>query len=87
MTVKYSKYLKTNNVIPLYFIFSKVNWYFGEMNKNKCLTVVSTNESKELIKTYEELWSKFRGLIRPITKNSEDYDEKYMEIKFNSDEE
>ena len=31
--------------------------------------------------------SKFRGLIRPITKNSEDYDEKYMEIKFNSDEE
>ena len=87
MTVKYSKYLKTNNVIPLYFIFSKVNWYFGEMNKNKCLTVVPTNESKELIKTYEELWSKFRGLIRPITKNSEDYDEKYMEIKFNSDEE
>ena len=25
--------------------------------------------------------------IRPITKNSDDYDEKYMKIKFNSDNE
>ena len=28
---------------------------------------------------------KFRHLIRSITKNSDDYDEKYMKIKFNSD--
>ena len=37
-------------------------------------------------KKYEELWSKFRDLIRSITKNPDDYDEKYMKIKFNSDE-
>ena len=30
--------------------------------------------------------SKIRDLIRLITKNSEDYDEKYMKIKFNSND-
>ena len=29
---------------------------------------------------------KFRDLIRSITKNSDDYDEKYINIEFNSDE-
>ena len=33
------------------------------------------------------MWSKIRDLIRSITKNSNDYDEKYMKIKFNSDNE
>ena len=35
----------------------------------------------------EELWSKIRDLIRLIIKNSDDYDENYMKIKFNSDDE
>ena len=50
------------------------------------LTVVPINESKEKIKKYEELWSKIRDLIRSIIKNSDDYDEKYMKVKFNSDD-
>ena len=33
------------------------------------------------------MWSKIRDLIRSITKNSDDYDAKYMKIKFNSDDE
>ena len=33
------------------------------------------------------MWSKIRDLIRPITKKSDDYDEKYIKIKFNSDDE
>ena len=45
------------------------------------LTVVRTNESKE--KKYEELRIKIRDLIRSVTKNLNDYDEKYLEIKFN----
>ena len=49
--------------------------------------LVPTNEGKEKIKKYEELWSKMRNLIRSITKNLDDFDEKYMKIKFNSDEE
>ena len=46
-----------------------MNGYFEEINENK----------------YEELWSKIRDLIKLITKNSDDYDEKYMKTKFNSD--
>ena len=37
-------------------------------------------------KKYEELWNKIRDLIRSITKNLNDYDEKYMKIKFDSDD-
>ena len=36
---------------------------------------------------YEELLSKIRDLIRLITKNLDHYDEKYMKIKFSSDDE
>ena len=85
VTIKDSKYAKINSVNPLYLIFSKVNGYFEEINGNKYLTLVPTNENKE--KKYEELWSKIRDLIRSITKNSDDYDEKYMKIKFNLDDE
>ena len=37
----------------------------------------------------KELWIKIRDLIRSITKNSDDYDyeEKYIKIKFDSDNE
>ena len=40
-----------------------------------------------IIKKYEELWSKIRDLIRSITKHSDGNDEKYMKIKFISDDE
>ena len=50
------------------------------------MMLVPTNESKEIIKRYKELWSKIRDLIRSITKDSDDYDEKRMKIKFNSDD-
>ena len=61
--------------------------YFEEINKSKYLTLVPTNESKKKIKKHEELWSKIRYLICSITKNLDDYDEKYTKIKLNSDEE
>ena len=37
-------------------------------------------------KKYEELRIKIRDWIRSITKNLDHYDEKYMKIKFNSDD-
>ena len=40
--------------------------------------------AKKKFKEYEELWSKIRDLIILMTKNLDDYDEKYMKIKFNS---
>ena len=45
VTIK--KDLKIYSVNPLYLIFGKVNRYFEEINENKYLALVSTNESKE----------------------------------------
>ena len=39
-----------------------------------------------MIQTYEELSNKIRDLIRLITKNSDDYGEECMKIKFDSDD-
>ena len=87
VTIKYSKYIKINSVNPLYLRLNKMNGYFEEINGNKYLTLVPTNESKEKIKNYEKLWIKIRDLNRLVNKKSDDYDEKCMKIKFNSDDE
>ena len=46
--------------------------------------LVPSNESKEKIKKYRELRSKIGDLVRLITKNPDDYDEKYIKPKFSS---
>ena len=66
VTIKDSKYVKIYIVNPLYLIFDKVNGYFEEINGNKYLTPLPTNEGKEKIKKYEELWRKIKDLIRLI---------------------
>ena len=78
------KCVRINSINPLYLITNKVNGYFEEVNKNSYSLLVSTNDSKEKTKKYEELWSESRHLIRSLTKSSGNYDEKYMKIKFNS---
>ena len=81
VTIKDFKYVKINNVNPLYLIFSKVNGYFEEINKSKYLKLVPTHQSKaKKKKKNEDLWSKNRDLIRLIIKNSDDYDKKCMKI-------
>ena len=40
------KYAKINSVNPLNLVISKLNRYFEEINGNKYLTLVLTNESK-----------------------------------------
>ena len=81
VTIKNLKCVKINSVNPL------VNGYFEKINKNTYLMLVPMNESKGIIKKYEQLWSKIRDLIRSISKNSDDYGESYMKIKFDSNDE
>ena len=60
VTIKYLRYVKINSVNLLYLIFIKLNGYIEEINKIKYLKLVPTNQSKEKIKKYEELWIKIR---------------------------
>ena len=55
-------------------------------NLKKKKNDASSYQWKQRKKKYEELWIKIRDLIRSITKNLYDYDEKYMKIKFDSDD-
>ena len=49
VTIKDSKQVKIYSVHPLYLIFNKVNQYFKEINGNKYLMLVPTNERKKKI--------------------------------------
>ena len=84
MTFQDLRYVKIDGVNPLYLIVGKINRYFDEYNRNKYFTLVLTDESKEIMKKYEELWGKIRDIIRSVTNNSDSYIEKYMKINFNS---
>ena len=70
MTIKDLEYVKINSVNSLYLVFNKVNWYFEEINGNKYFALVTTNESKEKVKTYKELWIKIKDLISSVTEDS-----------------
>ena len=82
MTVKNLSY---DSVNPLYLIINKIHGYI-ENNGDKYLTLIPNNDSKHILEKYEELWNKIKDLIRSKTNNSDDYDEKYMKIKFDSDD-
>ena len=75
--IYYIRYVTPNSVNPLYLIISQINGYIKEnkRNGNKYLTLVLTDESKNTLKKYEELWNKIRDLIWSTTSNSENYNE------------
>ena len=47
--IKNSKYVEISSVNPLYLIISQLNRYSEKINQYKSLTLVLTNESKEII--------------------------------------
>ena len=58
----------------------------GTLKKAMEVNTKTTDKNKNTLKMYTELWDKIKDLISSITNNSGDYDEKYMKIKFNSDD-
>ena len=65
----------------------KVDGYIEEnRNRNKYLTLVSTDKNKEVLKKYSELWDKIKNLIKKINVKPGEYGKDFMKIKFNSDD-
>ena len=54
VTFKDYEYVKIDSVNSFYLIFNNVNEYFEEINGNKYLTLVPTNESKEKLKNLKK---------------------------------
>ena len=79
-------YESIHGVNPLYFIVGEVDGYIEENNRNKCLAFTSTDRNKEVLENYAELWDKIKSLIKKISDKPGAYEEKYIKIKFNSDD-
>ena len=84
--MKDSDYVKINSVNTFYLIIDKVDGYIEEKNGNKCLTLVSPDKNKEVLTKFTERWDKIKNLIKKIDDKPGDYNKKYMQIKFNSDD-
>ena len=69
VTTKHLRYVKINSLNPLCLIINKIKVYIEESNGNKYLTLIPTDESKDILKTYGKLWIKIRDQIRSLTNN------------------
>ena len=50
------------------------------------MTLVPTDECKDTLEKYEEIWRKIRDFIISTNNNPDGSDEKYVTIKLNSDD-
>ena len=48
--MKNLRYIKIKSINPLYLIINKLNGYIEESNQNKYLTLVPTDENKDILK-------------------------------------
>ena len=66
-------------------IITHANGYIEE-KVNKYLVFDSTDENKELLKKYNDVFNGIRDKIKEINSGECDYEKDYMKIKFNSDD-
>ena len=76
-----------NSVNPLYLKINNVNGYIEEKDLNKYLVFDSTDENKELLKKYNDVFNEIMSEIKKIGDNWLEYTKDYMKIKFSSDDE
>ena len=74
-----------NNVNPLYLGITDANGYIEGKDMNKFLVFNSTDENKELLKKYDDVFNGISNKIKEIN-NECDYKKDYLKIKFNSDD-
>ena len=55
-------------------------------NRNKYLTLVSTDKNKKVLTKYTKLWDEIKNLIREINDKPGKYGKDFLKIKFNSDD-
>ena len=68
------------------FHIDHANVYIEEKNGNKYLIFDSTDENKELLKKYNDVWNGIKNKIEEVSSGECDYEKDYMKIKFNSDD-
>ena len=77
--------MNISSVNPLYLGITRVNGYIEEEDWNKYLIFNSTDENKELLHKYNNVFNGIRNTIKEIN-NECDHGKDYMKFKFNSDD-
>ena len=75
---------KIYSVNPLYLLIDHASGYIEEKGVNKYLVFDSTDENKELLKKYNDVWNGIKNKIKEVSSAECNYEKDYMKIKFNS---
>ena len=70
----------------MYLFIAHASGYIEEKGENKYLVFDSTDENKELLKNYNDVFNGIKNKIKKISDDEYDYEKDYMKIKFNSDD-
>ena len=74
-----------HSVNPLYLFIDHASGYIKEKVVDKYLVFDSTDENKELLKKYSDVWNGIKNKIKEVSDSECDYEKDYVKIKFNSD--
>ena len=70
----------------LYLRINHANGYIEEKGVNKYLIFDATDENKELLRKYNNVFNRIRDKIKEVCSDECDYKKDSMKIKFNSDD-
>ena len=73
-----SDYENIHSVNPLYLIVGEADGYIEEKNRNKYLIFAFTDENKEVLTKYTELWNRAKDLIEKINNKPGKYGKDLM---------
>ena len=73
------------SVNPLYLLINHANGYIEDKGANK-YSIFDSNENKELLKKYNNVFNGIRDKIKKVSSDECDYEKDCMKIKFNSDD-
>ena len=68
------------SVNPLYLLIDHASGYIEEKGVNKYLVFDSTDENKELLKKYNDVFNGIRDKIKEINSDECDYEKDYVKI-------
>ena len=77
---KIDDYENIYSVNPLYLTISHASGYIEEKGVNKYLVFNSTDENKELLKKYNDVFNGIMGKIKEVSSDECNYEKDYMKI-------
>ena len=64
----------------LYLLINHASWYIEEKGVNKYLIFDPTDENKELLKKYNDVWNGIKNKTKEVSSGECDYEKDYMKI-------